>query len=509
MNLVRRYFTFLKNKVYPVASRSAGRHLLLVVTALLLLVGFALARTARYESPQPVVESAPDISIPEGAAERLAGAVRIPTISHEDPSEFDAGAFRSLHAYFEAEFPQVHSQLRRETVATHSLLYTWPGSDASLKPILLMGHLDVVPVEPGTEANWQEDPFAGRIADGFIWGRGAIDNKSAVVGTLEAVEMLLSGGFQPVRTVYLAYGHDEEVGGIGGAREIADLLNRRGVELEMVLDEGGVIGDGILPGISAPVAMVGIAEKGFVSIELSATAAGGHSSLPPRQSTIGVLSAAIARLEENPMPARLESPTRQLFDRIGPRLPFAQRAAFANLWLSRALVIRNLESSPTTNAMVRTTTAATIFQAGTKDNVLPSVARAVVNFRILPGDSVSGVVEHVRRVIADSRVEIRTVGRFYAEPSPVSSTESQSFQTLEQTIVKMTPDTIVAPYQVVVVTDARYYSGLSRNVFRFLPVRLTSQDLQRMHGTDERIAVHHYETAIRTYRQLILDAAGN
>jgi carboxypeptidase PM20D1 len=244
---------------------------------------------------------------------------------------------------------------------------------------------------------------------------------------------------------------------------------------------------------------VGIAEKGFVSIELSTRAAGGHSALPPRQSTVGILSAAIARLE---------GPTRQLFDRIGPQFPFVKRAVFANLWLTRALVMRNLEGSPATNAMVRTTTAATIFQAGAKDNVLPSHARAVINFRILPSDSITGVVEHVRRVIDDMRVEVSTVGSFSAEPSAVSSTESESFRTLERTIRSITPDAIVAPYLVVVVTDARYYGDLSRNIFRFLPVRLTSRDLQRMHGTDECIAVRNYETAVRIYRHLILEATG-
>lgn len=482
---------------------------LMVGAAIVLLMAFIVVRTARYGSARPVApEPAPKIAIPEGAAERLAASVRIPTISHEDPAAFDADAFRALHAHLEASFPRVHSRLRRETVS-HSLLYTWPGTHAALKPILLMGHMDVVPVEPGTEDQWQEEPFGGRISGGFIWGRGAIDNKSAVVGTLEAVEMLLGEGFRPARTVYLAYGHDEEVGGTSGAREIAALLKQRGVELEMVLDEGGVIGDGMLTGISGPVALVGIAEKGFVSIELSTRAAGGHSSLPPRQSAVGILSAAIARLEGNPMPARLEGPTRRLFDQIGPRFPFAQRAMFANLWLTRALVTRRLEGSPPTNAMVRTTAAATIFQAGAKDNVLPSHARAVVNFRILPGDSIAGVVEHVRRVIHDPRVEIRTVGAFSAEPSAVSSSDSESFRTLERTIRSIVPDAIVAPYLVVVVTDARYYGGLCGNVLRFLPVRLGSRDLARMHGTDERIAVREYETAIRIYRQLILNAASH
>jgi carboxypeptidase PM20D1 len=483
--------------------------LILIAGAAGLVIALATVRTARLGSAQASGEPVPDLAIREGAADRLGGAIRIPTISHEDPARFDAEAFPALHAYLQKSFPQVHSRLERETVATHSLLYTWKGSNSSLKPILLMGHLDVVPVEPGTESQWQEEPFSGRMTDGFIWGRGAIDNKSAVLGTLEAMEMLLLEGFRPARTVYLAYGHDEEVGGTRGARGIAALLKDRGVELEMVLDEGGVIGDGILPGISYPVALVGIAEKGFASIELSTRSEGGHSSLPPPQSTVGILSAAIARLEGNPMAARFEGATEQLFDTVGPSFPLAQRAALANLWLTRSLVMRALGGSPATNAMIRTTAAATIFQAGSKDNVLPSVARAVVNFRILPGDSVDGVIAHVRRVIDDTRVDVRVVGRFSAEPSAVSSTDSDSYRTIQRAIRRVTPDAIVAPYLVVVVTDARYYASLTQNIFRFLPLRLSSDDVQRMHGTDERLAVRNYQNAIRTYRQMISTLAAS
>ena len=480
----------------------------LLGAASVLFVGFTVAVTARYHSEQPTVKPVPEVAIPDGAAERLAGSLRIRTISSEDPAAFDPDVFGTLHQYLQTAFPRVHAQLRRETVGTHSLLYTWQGSDSSLSPILLIGHLDVVPVEAGTEEKWQQDPFGGRIVDGFIWGRGAIDNKSAVLGTLEAVEVLLVEGFRPVRTVYLAYGHDEEVGGVTGAREIAALLKARGVELEMVLDEGGVIGEGVLPGISEPIALVGIAEKGFVTVELKARVAGGHSSLPPRRSAVGILSTAVARLENTQMAARLEGPTRQLFDRIGPRFPTMQRAVLANLWLTAPLLLRSLEESPTTNAMVRTTTAPTIFHAGTKDNVLPSHARAVINFRILPGDTVASVVEHVKSAIDDSRVEVKTVGRFSAEPSAVSSTDSGSFRILERTIRSVVPDAIVTPYLVVVVTDARHYSDLSRNVFRFLPLRLTLRDLERMHGIDERIGIREYETAIRIYRQLVVEAAG-
>jgi carboxypeptidase PM20D1 len=345
------------------------------------------------------------------------------------------------------------------------------------------------------------------VADGFVWGRGAIDSKSAVMGQLEAIEALLTEGFRPARTVYLAYGHDEEIGGAHGARAIAETLKRRGVELEMVLDEGGVIGDGVLPGVSRPVALVGVAEKGFVSVELTVRQVGGHSSMPPANSAIGILSAAIARLEASPFPARLEGPTRQLFERLGPEFPIAQRAVFANLWLTRPLVVRKLQASPAMNAMIRTTTAATVFEAGDKENVLPSHARAVVNFRILPGDSVAGVVERVRRVVDDARVQVRITGGFSAEPSLASSVDSESFRKLERAILSTTPDAIVAPYLVVVATDSRYYADLSRNVFRFLPVRATSRDLERMHGTDERIATTDYEKAIRMYRSLLLDAA--
>lgn len=486
----------------------AMRRLLLAGSAFVLLAGLAAARTGHSEPPATFVPRDPGVAIPNGAAERLAGSVRIRTISAEDPAAFDGQAFAALHAYLQTTFPRVHQALRRETIATHSLLYTWLGSDPSLKPILLMGHLDVVPVEAGTENDWKHDPFSGRIDDGYVWGRGAIDNKSAVVGTLEAAEILLGEGFQPARTIYLAYGHDEETGGAGGAQAIAALLATRGVELEMVLDEGGVIAEDLLPGVSGPVALVGIAEKGFVSVELSVRGVGGHSSLPARESAAGILSAAVARLEAKQMPARLEGPTHDLFDALGPRLPFAQRAVFATLWLTGGLVMRRLEETPATNAMVRTTTAVTILQAGTKDNVLPTYARAVVNFRILPGDTVATVLQHVRTVVDDARVEIKVTGRFSAEPSSVSSTGSDAFRTVARAIRSVAPETVVAPYLVVVVTDARYYGDLSPNVFRFLPLRLASGDLKRMHGVDERVAVENYENAIRTYRELLMLAAG-
>jgi carboxypeptidase PM20D1 len=480
---------------------------LALLAALVLLLAVILIRTARFGEAQGEVPQAAEYTAPAGAAGRLAEAIRIRTVSNQDSAQFDTAAFAAFHELLRARFPGAHARLRREVVGGYSLLYTWPGTDPSLPPLLLMGHMDVVPVEPGTEARWARPPFEGEVQGGFVWGRGAMDDKAAVLGTLEAVEMLLAQGFSPRRTVLLAYGHDEEVGG-HGAERIAALLQGRGVRPWMVVDEGGVIGLGLMPGVERPTALIGIAEKGFVSVEMTAQAEGGHSSMPPPHGSIGRLSAAIQRLEASPMPARLDGAALELFDRVGPQMPFAQRAVFANLWLTRPLVVRTLAGAPSSNAMVRTTTAPTIFQAGTKENVLPSRARAVVNFRILPGDSVAGVVAHVRRVVDDTAVHVRAMEGFSSEPSAVSRTDGEPYRVLERSIRQAAPDAVVAPYLVVGGTDARHYHALSDAVYRFLPVRMTAEDLDRMHGTDERISVRDYEAGIRFYRQLLLNATG-
>jgi carboxypeptidase PM20D1 len=473
-----------------------------VAMVLLLLVAVVLIRTASFRAVEPVVEAPPAVTAPAGSDERLAGAVRIPTISYEDPDRFDGDAFIALHRHLEVSFPGVHSTLTREVVGNYSLLYTWPGTDPSLEPVLLMGHLDVVPVEPGTEQLWTHPPFAGVIADGYVWGRGAIDDKASVLGTLEAVEALIATGFRPARTLYLSYGHDEEVGGRAGAAAIAALLQSRGVRLAMVLDEGGVIGDGLLPGLTRPTALIGVAEKGYVSVELSARSAGGHSSMPPGSTAVGRVSAAVARLESGQMPVRLDGAALQMFRNIGPGLPLVQRAVFANLWLTRPLVVRQLQGTPSSNAMVRTTTAATIFEGGSRANVLPAHARAVLNFRILPGDSVAGVLAHVRRIVDDGSIDIRLAEEAW-EPSGISPTDAAGFRLIERTIHQLIPEAIVSPYLVLGATDARHFSGLSDNVYRFLPIRMEPADLERMHGTNERVGVRDYERAILFYILLV------
>jgi carboxypeptidase PM20D1 len=370
-----------------------------------------------------------------------------------------------------------------------------------------MGHMDVVGVDPQTEDDWAYPPFDGRIADGFIWGRGAIDDKVGVMATLEAVEMLLGDGFQPSSTILLAFGHDEELGGQEGAALTADHLRSRGVDLEYVLDEGLFIIDGVVEGISQPVAMVGLAEKGYASIELTVEGIGGHSSMPPPETAVGILSTAIHRLEQNQFPVRLEGPVRQGLEVLAPDMPFASRIFVANLWLFRGLVEKQLARSPETNATVRTNTAATMFEGSIKENVLPQRARAVVNFRILAGDSIAGVIEHVSRTIDDPRVQVRTLEGLTSEPSPISPTNTPSYELLQRTIRQVFPEVLVAPGQVVATTDSRHFADLSANIYRFLPAWMGREDLARVHGTNERIAIENYERAVRFYVQLIHNSA--
>ncbi len=467
------------------------------------LAGVILVRTVTFTSRQLQVAPAQAIAVERDAmVKRLSEAIQFKTISFEEPTDASVQEFARFQAFLAESFPRVHQQLTKETVNAHSLLYAWKGKDPRLKPIMLMGHMDVVPVDPTSERAWRYPPFSGQIADGYIWGRGTMDDKVSVMGILEAVEYLLGEGFQPQRTVYVAVGHDEEIGGANGAAKIAELLRSRGVELDFVLDEGMNIVEGILPHVSAPVALIAIAEKGYVSLELTVKSPGGHSSTPPPRTSIGILSSAIAKIERAPFPSRFEGPTGQMFDFIGPEMSWPKKLIFANRWLFDPIVRRELTKSPLTDATIRTTQAATIFEAGVKENILPTKARAVVNFRILPGDTIDGVVDRVRKVVDSPEIRITPLP-IRVEPSPVSDAESAAFKTLHRTIREVMPGVLVAPSLLVAATDSRHYAKLTRNIFRFLPITLRPDDARRYHGIDERISLSDYERCVRFYAQLI------
>jgi carboxypeptidase PM20D1 len=480
------------------------RFFAILTLAVLALVAVLLFNTLRLSSKQmKSVEPGRVLAIADSTVAHLAEAIRIRTVSNADVTQIDSAQFEKFITFLAKTYPLVHAQLQLERVNQYALLYSWKGKNSTLKPALLMGHYDVVPVIQGTERLWKHKPFAGEIADGFLYGRGTLDDKVTVIGVLEAVEKLLQGGYQPDRNFYLAFGHDEEVSGHLGGKKIAELLASRNIELEYVMDEGGSIQVDAISDISKPIAFVGVAEKGYTTLTLTAVGEGGHSSMPPPQTSIGELATAIDKLQKHPFPARLEGAVGYLQDYLSPEMPFGTKMAMANRWLLKSTIISMLEKTNPGNASVRTTIAPTILTAGVKDNVLPIEAVAKVNFRILPGDSVAGVIAHVKKAIDNDRIRIESNKDFDTEPSPVADTATLGFRLIHRSIKRCFPDVVVSPYLVLGATDSRFFSLVSKNVYRFMPVRLNDEDLKRPHGTNERISTTDFKNVVRFYVELI------
>jgi carboxypeptidase PM20D1 len=485
------------------------RAALIIFGLLLALVAAVAANTLRHGSRQLAVPPAPPLAVDEaGVAQRLAGAIQFQTIASRDDADANAAEFRKLHEYLQQRYPKLHANLKRELVGGYSLLYTWAGSDSKALPVLLMAHQDIVPISPGTEMQWEVPPFSGEIKGGFVWGRGSWDDKGNLIAQMEAIEMLLAGGFKPRQTIYLAYGHDEEVSGMRGAMQIAKLLQERGIKLDFVLDEGLLITDGIMPGLAKPAALIGIAEKGFLSMVLKVPAQPGHSSMPPPKgsSAIGMMSAALRRLDDEQLPAGLRGVAREMFETIAPEMSGLSRVALSNLWLFGPVVRAQLEKSASTNAMLRTTTALTVVKAGNAENVIPGLAEATVNFRLLPGDTIAGVTRHVREKAGSERFELIALPGA-AEPSPVSPTASSSYDLINRTMRSIFPDVLVAPGLMIAATDSRHFTSASDHIYRFSPVRAKPEDLARFHGTNERIATGNLAELVRFYHQLLRNAA--
>jgi carboxypeptidase PM20D1 len=470
--------------------------LLIAVIGCAVLIGRALSLS----SNQIRVERAETLALDEGLAERLAGALRFRTVSAK--GEFDPAIFQELHRYLERHFPRVHESLEREIVGECSLLYRWAGRDPKAKPILLMSHLDVVAVPRSEAPRWTHDPWSGAIAKGYIWGRGAIDVKCGVLGQLEAIEHLLGQSFQPQQDVYLAFGHDEEIGGPDGNLQIALKLRQRGVRFRFVLDEGGVIVENAIPGLHAPLALIAVAEKGYATVRMSVDIEPGHSSMPPPQSAVGILAAAVTKLEQTPRPASLSGPVGLMLEAIAPEVDFPQRLALANRDVLQPILLGRFSKSPSLNALTRTTTAVTVFQAGQQENSLPGHAEAFINFRLLPGEGPEVVLQHVKDVAADPRIKIE-LREGSNPPSTVSDHRSPDFLAITRAIRQTFPEAVVAPGLAVVATDSRHYEPLADNIYRFLPVQLSVEDLKRIHGIDERISAASYRQMVEFLVRLL------
>jgi carboxypeptidase PM20D1 len=306
--------------------------------------------------------------------------------------------------------------------------------------------------------------------------------------------------------VIFAFGYTEEIGG-PTAEKTAQLLQSRGIKPWFVMDEGGALGDSLVPGVGQRVALIGVSEKGYLSLRLTARGPGGHSSMPPRETAVSILGEAVARVQRTPLPARLNDATLAMFNTIGPLMPYSRRVVMANLWLFEPLLIRMSGKTPSTNALVRTTTAATMISGGIKDNVVPSTATAVVNFRLMPGDSVAWVVSRVKQIVADDRVTVEPVQGTGREASDVSPTDSDGFKLIAQAIREIFPGTQVSPFLLMGGTDSRNFYLVTPNVYRFAPIIATGETLKLPHGTNERVSIENYLVGVRFYRRLIENAS--
>jgi carboxypeptidase PM20D1 len=421
-------------------------------------------------------------------------------------------AQRQVDPYFEGQLTRMADFIEEEFAVVlagvsferheRNLVLRWHGSQPELAPLLLLAHLDVVPVERDTLEDWTWPPFSGEIAGGAVWGRGALDDKSSALAILEACQELMQSGRAPRRSLVVCLGFDEEIGGARGAALQAGRFEDEGLAPYLILDEGLALLEGLVPGVSSPVAAVGVAEKGYATVELSVAGEGGHTSMPPRQSTLGILALALARLEAQPMPARYHGAASAFLRPLAGEMPFLQKLLVVNDWISAPLLEARLSENPGTDALLRSTTALTQASAGVADNVLPLRARARVNFRIHPSDSIAAVLEHVRRTVDDERVDLQLAEGAW-EPSQLSATTGAPWQDLKRVIEASFPGALVAPSLVLGATDARHFAGLGAPIYRFSPMRLGAEDLARIHGSDERIAIRDYLAMIRFYLRLI------
>lgn len=440
------------------------------------------------------------VVLSDSVVNHLISAIQIPTIYNTDSALVIERNFREFHTLLRNIFPTVFTQLQVELFTSGSILVKWPGTSPTLKPIMFMAHQDVVPVDD-QESKWLYPPFSGYVDSNYIYGRGTLDDKSSLVGLLEATEFLLLNNYKPNRTIYFGFGCDEEVGG-NGAKEMADQLSKKNIHFEYILDEGGSIGIDLINLVTKPIAFVGVAEKGYLSLELNVECESGHSSMPPNNTAIGILSKAISNIEKHPFPTYYNGATKMLFNSISPYMSLSKRFVFNNAWLFSSVIKRKLKVNNSTNALIRTTSAATIFKSGEKENLLPNHASATINFRIIPGESVNMVMEKIKHVVNDGKIKVSAKGNYY-NATAVSNQNSFGYEAIVKSCSEIFPEAVVAPFLVIGTTDSRHFSELSDNIFRFVPCVINNSDLSRMHGINERIGIENYKQLIRFYLRMI------
>ncbi|XP_064487167.1 N-fatty-acyl-amino acid synthase/hydrolase PM20D1-like [Ornithodoros turicata] len=474
----------------------------------LLCVAVIRALLAPKPVPPPLCKETDEDFISESArnlSTRLARALRIRTITRGQ-SDYDTEPLIEFHSFIKQSFPHVYSSplVTAETVSNHSFLFTVRGSNPSLLPYMLCAHFDVVPV---VEKKWRHPPFDGKIVDGEIWGRGAIDAKQILMGIMEALEFLLERGHQPKRTFYLAFGHDEEGSGVDGAYHIGKLLQARGLRFEYILDEGVMILNDTFPGVAAPVAMVGVTEKGYLTFKITAYGTSIHTSVPPRETTIITLSKAVARFHSQAHPSLFGKGIEvQQLEVVGTYAPFWIKVVLLNQWLFGPIISWVMSRNPIMDSLIRTVSAPTIISGGIKENVCPGEAYAYVNQRVHPLNSIAEVMAYNHYLVRDLNVTLEVTTA--TEPHVISPHDEDTFgyQMIRNSVHSIFPQAAVAPALCIGSTDTKHYLNLSRAIYRFSPTNITPKQAHRFHGDNERISIWNYERVVNFYKHIILNS---
>jgi carboxypeptidase PM20D1 len=433
--------------------------------------------------------------------ERFRALLRIPTISRLEVDEIEWEHFDRFIAEVRNLYPKLHEALELEIVAGHSLLFRWPGAEAG-SPSVLMAHYDVV---PATEDRWEHPPFAAELTgegdDLVLWSRGTLDDKGALVSILEAVESQVANGFTPKNDIYLSFGHNEETFG-DGASTIVDLLEERGVAPALVLDEGGAVVEGIFPGVTDPIAVVGVSEKGTVTVQLTVQQQGGHASTPPKLSATARLARAIIRLNKRPFRRSFTPTNLEMIRTIGDQARHPYRWIFRNVWLTRLPLLSVFSRlGDESNAMIRTTSVVTRLAAGLADNAMAETATATVNVRVAVDSTSADALRHIKSAIRDDAVDARITSP--GEPSPISPTTGAEWDLVKATIETTYPGTIVTPYIMLGGSDGRHFTRISDTVYRFSPFAMSLEERGTLHAINERIHVATWLKGIAFYETLI------
>jgi carboxypeptidase PM20D1 len=440
----------------------------------------------------------------QDAIERFQKLVQFRTVSGRIDEEEIRAEFDKLFDHIDGSYPTIKQRARMELDRPWRIVIEIEGTKPDLHPLLLLAHFDVVDVEAGTESDWAHPPFGGEESDGKIWGRGTLDDKCCLSGLLDATELLLSKKGMPERPVILAFGGDEELSGLQGAGQISERFRLEARRFHAVLDEGAIVADGMLKNPSKPIALIGVAEKGFANIAIEADGSGGHAAMPPKSTALGHVARAISVVERKRFRPRLLPSVDAFFRELGRHAAFPTGFIFSHAKVLWPLLSRVLAGKPTTDALIRTTQAVTMASGSAAPGVLPQRARAVINNRILPGQTVEDVLSHYQRLLSRHPVTVSIAPEGGANDPVLRSRQDHSaYQSLTALIRSHFPEAIPAPFLVTASTDSKWYADLADGTYRFVPIKLSNEELSGIHGTNEHISLDSYKKMVYFYSEFI------